>query len=259
MIARTFGTAMLCLAWLPATVAAGTCKYSDDRDVSIPVAGATAIEVIAGPGSLEVIGSTGATAVSADGRACADEEDALQKIEIITLREGDRIKVIAEIPPSTDDNWNGGMLHLRVEVPNNLPVTVRDSSGDLEVEKLASLNLRDSSGDLRIRDISGEVLIVSDSSGDVDIARVGDLVIEADSSGDIDIVNAASVRIDKDSSGGIFIRGVDGDVIIGSDSSGQIRVRDVGGDFTVENDSSGGINYDAVAGNVTLPEHLRDH
>jgi hypothetical protein len=82
---------------------------------------------------------------------------------------------------------------------------------------------------------------------------VGDVHVVSDSSGGIDVRQARSVRVDTDSSGDIEASDVAGDFSVGDDSSGSITARVVGGDFTVENDSTGGIDYSGVAGRVHVP------
>ncbi len=232
------------------------CERSRELAREMSLDGIQRIEVVAVSGDLIVRGEPGLGRVKASGEACVRREDAdrLEEIRIVEEREGTTLRVIAEVPYIRGEDWRIGGLDLEVVVPNDLPVSVTDTSGDAELEDLYSLELTDSSGDVTVRDIATSVHIDQDSSGDLDIRDVGDLSIDADSSGDIEILRAATVRIGKDSSGGIYVRDVAGDLLVGRDSSGSIDVANVGGNFTVERDTSGGIEYEDVLGQVRIPD-----
>lgn len=267
-------TAALALA---GPVAADRCEHKAQREASIDLSGADLVEVIGRAGSLDIIGRDGLSEVRAEGAACASDETLLAKTVITTRREGGSVLIIAEIPEHKG-GWMNDSAHLdmTVEVPSDVALKVIDSSGDLEIERVASLNLQDSSGGATINDVAGDVW-VEDSSGSLKISNVaghinltdssgnirldtieGDIVIESDSSGNIDIDGARSVLIEQDSSGGIDVRNVHEDVTVRADSSGGITVRDIGGDFVVGRDGSGGIDYSNVAGKVDVPGDKKD-
>ena len=75
-----------------------------------------------------------------------------------------------------------------------------------------------------------------------------------DSSGDLVILGAGEVVIPSDSSGDITIERVAGSVRIEQDSSGDIRIVDVGRDFTLLGDSSGEVRVSGVKGATRLPD-----
>ncbi len=241
---------------LAPTVQADWCERSRELAREMSLDGVQRIEVVAVSVDLIVRGKPGLSRVQASGEACVRREDAdrIDEIEIVEEREGGTLRVIAEVPYIKGEDWRIGGLDLDVIVPSELPVSVTDTSGDMEVQDVYSLELTDSSGDVTIRDVATSVHIDQDSSGDLDIRDVGDLSIDADSSGDIEILRAATVNIGKDSSGGIYVRDVAGDLRIGRDSSGSIDVVNIGGNFTVERDTSGGIEYEDVLGEVRIPD-----
>src|SRR5258705_473628 len=77
----------------------------------------------------------------------------------------------------------------------------RDTSGDLEIARVAgALDVTYSSGDLRIEEVRG-ALTITDSSGDISVRNAGASVrVSSDSSGYIDISAVkGSVKIDNDS------------------------------------------------------------
>ena len=137
--------------------------------------------------------------------------------------------------PSRDSRgWMEARLDFEVGVPENLPVVVRDGSGEARIENVASAEIVDGSGELEIRGIRGN-LEVTDGSGQIDIRDVG-----------------GNVTID-DGSGSIEVSHVGGSVIVRVDGSGGIDVDDVKGDFIVERDGSGGVDFQRVKGKVSIP------
>lgn len=241
----------------PAAANAGDwCQHSRQLEAEIDLRGIDRIEVLAVSGDLSITGSTAAEGVTAKGRACVDKRyrDRLSEFRIVEERSGSTLRVIAFVPyRSESDDWRVGGLDLTLTVPHDLPLSVTDSSGDIDIQSIHSLVLSDSSGDIRLDAIKGDILIERDSSGDIDVRNSGAVNIAVDSSGDIDVRRAASLVIGKDSSGSINAKEIEGDVRIGADSSGEIVVSNVGGDFTVERDGSGGIRHRRVAGRVLVP------
>lgn len=233
------------------------CAYREPRDATVDAAGAKEIRIVARAGFLRVEGRSGLTEVRAQGTACADTESLLDQIRLSATRSGDRVRIEVEIPENRGFWDHDARLDLSMEVPDTVPLVVRDSSGPLELRGVASAEIEDSSGEMVILDVAGN-LTVDDSSGEIEIARIGGSIRLQDSSGEIDIREVGgSVDIVQDSSGDIDIAGVGGNVLIRRDSSGGIDVRDVEGDFTVEHDGSGGIRHRNVKGAVQIPERHR--
>lgn len=249
------------------------CAYTAQRKLELDAANVKQLVVEAAAGDLDIRGEAGLTRIVAEGRACADEESALEQIQLIS-RDGDTPTIVAEIPES-DGGWFGGYnyLDIKIRVPAALALTVRDSSGDIAIDHVAALDLTDSSGDVNIREVAGEVLI-DDSSGDLDVQRVGavtvrhdssgdigldsvrgDATVESDSSGDIRITRVeGNALVRSDSSGGIEFDGIKGKAEVGNDSSGEIVAEHIGGDFVVRSDGSGGIRHSEVSGQIDIPE-----
>jgi hypothetical protein len=150
---------------------ASDCRYTAERSGQHPVAGAKRLVVSARAGELDLKGRKDITQVSASGKACASHQELLDRIRIELRLEGDVLRVSALMPDidadDAPDNANA-TLDLEIEVPDNLPLELIDSSGDAEIDGLAALDVTDSSGELRISHIAGD-LEVTDSSGDVRI------------------------------------------------------------------------------------------
>lgn len=256
------------------------CRFHAERAAGVDAKGVEKVVIRAGAGDMKVVGRTNAVRVEARGTACAGKQELLDATQISVRREGNVIYVETELPQN-DKAWEWvkgeyAYIDIGIALPASVPVEATDSSGDTVIEDLAALTLQDSSGDLEIHriagladvgDSSGDLDIdeagsvrVRDSSGDIEIRKVrGDVEITSDSSGDIHVSEVdANVRIAQDSSGGIRVEDVKGNVNVDSDSSGDIYAGHVGGDFTVSEDSSGDIDHDSVGGKVSIPDNKRD-
>jgi hypothetical protein len=255
-IARIAAAFLPLLTW-PAAAWDLNCKYSADRRAELDAAGAERLEIVARAGDLKVEPGPGSV-VRVSGRACASSEEFLEQTQIRTQREGSVLRVFVQVP----DEMKGigifyAALDLTVRVPDSLPVSITDTSGDIDVEKVRVTAITDSSGDMLLRGTQGDVEL-NDSSGDLRVENAEGAVAITDSSGDIRIDGAGSVRIRTDSSGDITIRTIAGDVLIERDSSGDISVSGVGGHMELVADSSGTVSVTDVKGSVTLPPNKRD-
>lgn len=235
-----------------------SCKYERKIEMTLDLSSSELLSIHALAGDLDVVGVPGSNEAAISGKACASKQEWLDASTIHT-QSGDHAVVRVEIP-ETSGGWSligNSYAHvdLRVEVPEDLALVIKDSSGDVFLTNIAEVDISDSSGDIEIENSRGQVT-VRDSSGDIDIDQAnGDIIIESDSSGDIYAENiTGSVRIVQDSSGDIEARSISGDVIVERDSSGDISVRDVGGDFHVLKDGSGQIRSTDVFGEVKVPQ-----
>ncbi|MFK8015238.1 MAG: DUF2807 domain-containing protein [Gammaproteobacteria bacterium] len=237
------------------------CVGARDVAMEMDLRGVTTIEVRAVAGDLDIKGVTAPGQLVATGKACVQRryKDRVDEIRIVEERDGGTLRIIVDVPYKR--GFNSGLigaLDLNLEVPNDVPLTVFDSSGDIFVEASGPLTLTDSSGDIGLREINGDVHIEMDSSGDIDMRKVGNVLIRVDSSGDVDVREALSLTINKDSSGDIDAHDIAADVYVGTDSSGDIDVSNVNGNLTVGSDGSGYIRHRRVAGNVDIPQRKRD-
>jgi len=238
-------------------VSADNCKYEKTIEKKLNLDDSESLTVTAAAGDLEIVGVPGSREAVIRGRVCASKEAWLAQTDIFT-QAGKNAEISADMA-DTGDNWSFGntylLLDMHIEVPDSLPLDVRDSSGDMRLNSVAEVKIRDSSGDIEVEDARGAVS-VNDSSGDIDITGAdGDVTIESDSSGDIAAVDiTGSVRVVSDSSGDIDATRVSNDFIVERDSSGDIDARDIGGDFRVLRDGSGGIRSSGVKGEVEIPD-----
>ena len=233
------------------------CKYEKDIDLTLDLSTSDVLEITAAAGALEVTGVSNSDKAVITGKACASKESWLEESKVNT-KSGSHAKITIDLP-SADSGWSftGNSyvsLDLKAEVPQDLALEIKDSSGDIFLKNIGAVKLQDSSGEIEIENARGAVSI-RDSSGDIDIEEVaGDLTIEADSSGGIYAREIkGSVLVKQDSSGDIRISHVSNDVIVERDSSGDIRANDVGGDFRVLKDGSGDIRAEGIQGEVDLP------
>lgn len=248
----------LLLFLLSADAFAGPCKYDRDFDLTLDVSSSEKLSILAAAGDLDVIGVSGLEAAVISGKLCASKEEWAQEASINT-EPGKHARIEVNLP-STDGGWsimgsNYVWLDLRVEVPDDLALEVKDSSGDVFVKNSAAVQIDDSSGDIEIDNAHGTI-VINDSSGDIEIDQLaGDLTIESDSSGDIEADGVdGNILVEKDSSGDIDVTGVTGNVVVERDSSGDINASDVGGDFRVLKDGSGGIRSRDISGEIQVPD-----
>jgi len=236
---------------------ADNCKYEKKIEKTLDLDKSESLAITSAAGDLVVVGVAGAREAAIHGRVCASKEAWLDSTDIYTAS-GKRAEISADMP-KPDDGWSFGntylLLDMRIEVPDDLPLDVTDSSGDMRLKNIAEVIVRDSSGDIEIEDARGQVT-VSDSSGDIDITgAAGDVTIESDSSGDIAAVDIdGNFRVVSDSSGDIDANRVSDDFIVERDSSGDISARDIGGDFRVLRDGSGSIRSSGVKGALEIPD-----
>ncbi|MCP4897519.1 MAG: hypothetical protein GY906_11155 [bacterium] len=232
--------------------AAADCKYSDDREVTESVAGASLVVLDVGAGFLKVEGRDDASEIQASGVACSSKESLLDDIRLVVRRSGDRVLIKTEFPKNRWGTSNM-RLDLTVSLPSSLHVRIEDGSGAIRVANVASVEIDDGSGEIVVVD-TGDVEI-EDGSGSIEVRHTTGNARIDDGSGNIRVEKAnGDVVIGSDGSGNIAILGVGGTVRVGSDGSGNIRVEDVQGDFIVRSDGSGSINYSGVAGRVDIPD-----
>lgn len=241
------------LTLLAANAVAADCEFERKFDETLDLDGVTTLSIVAAAGDLEIRGAPGIASARVQATLCASTQELADQSEVI-LEPG---LVGVKLP-----DWNAGIFSghqyayadLVLDVPEHLPLDVKDSSGDIEIENVATTRLRDSSGNIGVTRLTG-TLTIEDSSGQIDIRGVeGDVDIVSDSSGDIDGRDiTGSVRVGRDSSGDIRFQDVGGDVLVERDSSGGIRVATVGGDFRVLNDGSGGVSHRDVSGAIDIP------
>lgn len=236
---------------------AGNCDHERRIDQVLDLGEARHLAVIAGAGDLEIEGRDDLNEARIRGTVCASEAEWADAAGVET-RGGPEAEIAVRMPDYDDEgSWGRNRylyIDLVLEVPSGLALSVKDSSGDMQIRRVGELEVRDSSGSIDIENVDGR-LTLSDSSGDIDLRDLrGDLLIEADSSGDIygrDILG--SVRVLRDSSGDIRFEDVGQDVIVERDSSGSIIAKRVGGDFRVLRDGSGGVSHSDVRGEVQVP------
>jgi len=231
------------------------CSHTAPRNASISAAGATRIVVIGRAGSLRVTGGSGVE-VRATGTACTSDAGFLPRINLTATRSGSEVRIEAVIPEWTGFGWNQqARLDFEVALPGNVPLEVRDGSGELTIENVGPLDVDDGSGELQIRSAHGDVS-VKDGSGAMHIDDVTGDVRIVDGSGEIVVSKVGgSVVVADDGSGAIDIHNVRHNVTIKDDGSGSVDVSDVGGDFTVGSKGSGSVSSDRVAGRVSVPRN----
>ena len=214
--------------------------YEEARELSLDTRGIDTLEIKAGAGSLDVVGSAEATEISVFAMIeidTNDEDEARETIEekmvLVLEQDSDTAKLTAYFE---DGGWNWGWgdsprISLEVQMPEGMHLNVDDGSGSIEIENVrGDVMMEDGSGSLSMRNVGGEVRI-EDGSGSISVSGVG---------GDLSI---------NDGSGSITVDGVAGSVTV-DDGSGSIDVSDVEEDLIIVDDGSGGLNFSNIGGRV---------
>lgn len=247
---------LVCALLIAPAAQAWNCDHERQLDQVLDLSGSEEVVVSALAGDLEIRSGAGSEALIR-GKVCVSEEKWLEEA-VVRTEGGKRAEITVELPETSGWSITGNhyaYIDLELVLPDDIAVTVADSSGDAEISGLASLSIKDSSGDLDISDINGPV-VLKDSSGSIELEDIrGDVTVDGDSSGDIDgELITGSVVVEQDSSGSIHFTDVGGDVLVKRDSSGDITAENVGGDFTVLRDGSGSIRAINVDGKVDIPK-----
>ena len=248
--------AALLIYQFSSNASADDCKYEKKIEKTLDLSKSELLSITATAGELEVVGVAGTGEATIHGRVCASKEAWLEQSDIYTTS-GKHAEISADLPDAGD--WSFGntylMLDMHIEVPEDLALDIKDSSGDMLLKNIAAVQIKDSSGDIEVEAARGTVS-VNDSSGEIVIEGAeGDVTIESDSSGDISATDInGSVLVVSDSSGDIDVSRVSENFVVESDSSGDISASDVGGDFRVLKDGSGGIRMNGVKGEIQIPD-----
>jgi hypothetical protein len=227
------------------------CAYTRQEEARLPAVAARRLQVVAGAGSLRLVGDAAAAEVVVHGTACASSPELLAGVHLVTRQDGEALAVEAVLPELP---WSGGSasLDLDLTAPSSLAVVGSDSSGHAEIRGFASLRFEDGSGDLVVRTIAGDVQLV-DGSGELQVSGVGGTLRVEDGSGNLEVLDVGRDVELEDGSGEVRVSGVEGSVVVLEDGSGDLRFSRVKGDVTVRDDGSGSIDAVDIGGQVRVP------
>lgn len=253
---RRFLTAALLLAPL-AAFADTPCKYEAPRNLQLDLAGVRAVQIDVNSYDLQLTGSATTKGLTVTGRACASDQSVLDKLQVTQRRQGDQL--LLDIGGDSHFSFSlfGGSsytsLKVAVQLPANLPVTLRVGSGDADVSGVQQLQGSVGSGDLHVRQVSGK-FSTSVGSGDVDATDIGSLDLGSVGSGDFKAEGIkGDARIGSIGSGDVTLRNVGGSVHADTLGSGDLDVNDVAGDLSLGAKGSGDVNHSGVKGKVSVP------
>jgi hypothetical protein len=250
-------TALALLLLAPLVVhAADNCKYQAPRKLQADLAGVRGVQIDVNSYDLHVKGAPGAKQLVVNGRACASDQSMLDKLQITQRREGDQL--IIELGGQGGFSFHlfgnySADLEANVQLPPELPVTVRVGSGDASVDSVQQLHSSVGSGDLHVSNIAG-AFGTSVGSGDVDASNVGSLHAGSVGSGDLKANGIkGDAKVGSIGSGDVTLRNVGGSVHADTLGSGDLGVHDVGGDLSLSAKGSGDVNQSGVKGKVSVP------
>lgn len=275
-MSRMFACAVLIAAFTPALASADACKLSAQRDFDVDAAGLKTLKLELGASDAHIIGVAGLTKVEVRGRACADDQAQLDRMQVTQARTGDVLDVAAKLESSAINIGFGHSgtigLKLDVRVPASLALRVNAAAGDVDVRGVASLEFDSVAGDLKVNDVAGAV-VLSLAAGDVEGGNLGSLEVKRSAAGDIKLHDVkgdahlagvgagdvslskvdGSVEIGNIGAGDVHVSQVALDVHVTSLGIGDLEVEDVGGDLVVRSQGLGDINHRNVRGKVEVP------
>lgn len=229
-----------------------------ELDDTLFAGGLTSLDVVVGAGDLRIEGQEGLEEIHVEVRVitqfsdCDQDEEVLDDMdfELYATEDGE-----ARLWVDMDEDWGTYWADVVVTMPAAMALELRDTSGDLDVSKVASLDLDDTTGDATIDGIAGDVEI-EDGSGDLRIAHVGGKLVLNDGTGDTDILDVAGLVEVVDGSGDLWMEEVFTDVRI-EDGTGDMDLRFIDGDVIIE-DGSGDIDVRDVSGTVSIHDGAGD-
>lgn len=233
------------------------CKFEAARNLQLDLDGVRGVQIDVHSRDLHLSGSDAGKNFSLTGKACASSQDVLDTLQVTQRREGDQLLIDLGSRSQTSFRLFGGRtyssLDVTVQMPSNLPVTVRVGSGDADIRAMQQVRSIVGSGDLHVRDVPGKV-VASVGSGDIDVSQVGSLDLGSVGSGDFNGDGIkGDVRIGSIGSGDVSLRRVGGSVHADTLGSGDLEVTDVGGDFSLGAKGSGDVNHAGVKGKLDIP------
>ena len=245
------------LLLVPCATFAASCKYEAPRSLRLDLAGVRGVQIDVNNQSLHLTGSTSASGLVLDGRACASEQAALADLTVTQRREGDQL--VLELAAGGNYRMSSlfgssyDSLKVNVQLPASLPVTLRVGSGDATVSGVRQLQGQVGSGDLHVSRVA-EKFAASVGSGDIDASDIGSLQLGSVGSGDFKAHGiTGDASIGSIGSGDVTLRQVGGSVHADTLGSGDLSVSDVGGDFSLRAKGSGDVSHSAVKGKLSVP------
>ncbi|MGO1000312.1 hypothetical protein [Lysobacter sp. CA196] len=235
--------------------AAERCEFSAPRNLQLDLTGVKAVVFDIGPDELSVTGSPGAKA-AVSGRACATNAADLPGMTVTQKRVGDKLVVVAQHRSNINFGLNRySYMKLQATVPDTMMVQLKVGSGDVDVDRVASLSADVGSGDIKVSNVRG--LATADvGSGDVDFQDIGSLQVISLGSGDLTAKRIArDAKLGSIGSGDVELSNVGGSVELSRIGSGDLEVNGVRGDLRVHSIGSGSVVHNGVAGRVQLPQN----
>ncbi|MDO9317027.1 MAG: hypothetical protein Q7V56_02350 [Gammaproteobacteria bacterium] len=242
---------------LPMVVVADVCTYEKTVSFTVPADAVQRLSIRAETGALAVYALPTREGeqdeVRVEAHVCSARKATLDYMDVVHSLKGDVLLVQAVVPEINSAFWinHYPYIDLDIGIPAGLAVTIKDGSGDMQVNGSGMLQIDDGSGSITVGGIVGDVRI-EDGSGEINVAQVDGAVDIHDGSGAIDISHVMSDVVVDDGSGELRIAQVGGAVSI-SDGSGSIDVVDVEQAVTILEDGSGSTEYRNITGDIFQP------
>ena len=227
-----------------AAMTAYSLDLKETRELSLSAKGIDLLSIDAHAGYLQVEGVKGQRSIEVVAKLEVNEG----AFELSLVEQGGRAVLVANPSKGSKFGWKNDspVIDLRVTVPDDLPLSVKDGSGPIEISSVAELSIDNGSGSIKVSDIAGSV-VIEDGSGDIEINSAAGAVTIDDGAGAIEITNVAGETNINDGSGDIEVTSVSGFVRI-SDGSGDIILKNLASGAEISEDGSGELITQNIAG-----------
>ena len=239
-------------------ICAGTALgYEESRDLTLPAAGISLLDIDCGAGFLKVRGVEGLDNIEVEAEIeitrMSDrkaQDFVKKKLDLTLKKRGSRAYLVSQFKSYVSVLSIGSkLINLTVRIPKEMELVIDDGSGETEIDNITGdIELDDGSGEIIIQDVTGN-LEIDDSSGELTIENIRGHVRIDDSSGDLILEDIQGEITIDDGSGSIRVRDCLGDVTI-SDGSGSIRINNIEKDVIIKRAGSGGVSINNVKGRV---------
>ena len=195
--------------------------------------------------------------VTVDGRDRNKAMEYYEQQNFSVSLEGGTLHVVSKPDKNYrgSSNWRNSIgIQVMINMPTDVPSSIRTSDGDLSIEELtAGAQIRTSDGDIDIGQISGGEIVIRTSDGSIaaDLLNgpsvsirtsdgdlmlgelIGNIVRAQTSDGDIVIETVSGEFEARTSDGDLYISNMTSSRAVAQTSDGDIKVSDVAGSLTV--------------------------
>jgi len=232
--------------------------YQRNLDRQLTAATLRTVTIECGPGRIEIVGQEGLRSIEFEGMVSAHAENGAEakrignEVRLQVQAEGTENPIVRVIEPMLASGGQWYTYDVVVRVPSTVQVTVKDTTGDVEVGGLASgLQLSSTDGFVSVGSVHGG-LIIESGGADTKIRDVSGHLQVADGPGRLEISNVTGDIDITDGGGPLVVTAVSGNVTARDNPQGA-ELRNIDGDVTLIRISPASSKIQGVTGALSYP------